>query len=362
MRPDWVNQQARPRSYVLPVFLAMLLIAGAGSYGYFYFSAPKTEYDISVATYMRLDPNSRELARHLGEEPCNRDIGLNLANALRSAAEYTATIKLVRNFERRCGPNEDMWTPLFAAQQGSSDFVGAEETLDRILAHHPNANNAYFNRAMVRSARGNFSGAYEDYRNTIYVYSDPAQINYTVFSGMAEVAAKLGRPCEAMQLTSDYLALNGESERTANRLAVMRDYQKAGSCPSPLGNGSARMNYRRELGAILLPVKVNGVEGKFIIDTGASRTVVTRAFAARANVKGTDKDGTLAYTANGAIWSMGGRAKELSLGGATTRDVLIYIETGKGLPPGIDGLLGLSFLGNFKVTINNGVLELRPLT
>jgi hypothetical protein len=27
----------------------------------------------------------------------------------------------------------------------------------------------------------------------------------------------------------------------------------------------------------------------------------------------------------------------------------------------VDGLLGLSFLGNFKVSLNNGVLELAPL-
>jgi aspartyl protease family protein len=362
MRPDWVNAPARERSYVLPAFLAMLLIAGGGTFGYFYFSAPKTEYAISTAAFMRLDTKGRELVQHLGEEPCNRDVALDLSNQLKNAAEYAATIKLIHNFEKRCGPHEDMLFPLLTAQQGSSDLAGAEETTSRMLALHPNGNNAYFNRARIRSARGNLSGAYEDYRKAIYIYSDPREVNYTAFSGMAETAAKLGRPCEAMQLVSDYFALSDESERTANRLAVMRDYQKEGACSSPFSNGSVRMSYQRKLGAILLPVKLNGVEGKFIVDTGASRTVVTRAFAARADIKGSDKDGIIAYTANGAVWSMGGRAKSLSLGSATTRDVMIYIETKKGLPPGIDGLLGLSFLGNFKVTISNGMLELQPLS
>jgi hypothetical protein len=59
----------------------------------------------------------------------------------------------------------------------------------------------------------------------------------------------------------------------------------------------------------------------------------------------------------------GGRADSISLGGARLGAVPVFIQDStKGfLGEGVDGLLGLSFLGNFHVVINAGVLELRQL-
>ncbi|WP_281349314.1 retropepsin-like aspartic protease family protein [Parvibaculum sedimenti] len=109
---------------------------------------------------------------------------------------------------------------------------------------------------------------------------------------------------------------------------------------------------------------MNGIEARMIIDTGASRTSLTRSFAARAGIEPVKDDGSIAHTANGAIWVMGGRAKVISLGDARASNIPVFIQTveQKGFGPGIDGLLGLSFLGNFKFTVNDGVLELQPLS
>jgi hypothetical protein len=64
-----------------------------------------------------------------------------------------------------------------------------------------------------------------------------------------------------------------------------------------------------------------------------------------------------------AIAAAAGRAKRISLSDASVNNVPIFIQTTdkENFGNGIDGLLGLSFLGNFKFSINKGVLELQSL-
>lgn len=360
---DWGRDaNASEKSYVLLAFAIIVAIAGAAGLGY-YLTLPKVEYAISASAFSRLDSKARTLALRLNEEPCNREVAARLANTLANSAEYSATVSFVQVTEKKCGPNEYLWSPLVNAQVGLSDYAAAEKTLARALELHPNSAQAFFERGSVRSKREDFAGAYQDYRRAIYVYSNPSLIGATAFEGLAQAAAKLGRPCEAVATLQDYVAFDNLERRTPALLGLMRDWQKQGSCPSPFGNGTTRLRYVRNLGAIILPVKVNGVEGRMIVDTGASRTVLTRGFAAHAGIEAADEDGAMTHTANGAVWAMGGRAEKISLGEARTSNVPVFIQTPgqTGFGPGIDGLLGLSFLGNFKFTVDNGVLELQPL-
>lgn len=361
---DWSHDSgSSEKSYVLLAFAIILAVGGAIWLGY-YLTRPEIKYAVSASVISRLDAPTRTIAIRLNEEPCNRTLANQMANALSSAAEYAATISFVGYIEKKCGPNEDLLMPLTVAQKGSGDFEGAEKTLARAIEIYPNSYRAYFERGETRAARGDFAGSYDDFRKAIYVYSDPSTILYRGFDALAKVAVKLGRPCEAVATIQDYIAFDSLERRTPALLGLIADWQKQGACPSAFGNGTTRIKYAKNTGGIILPVKVNGVVGRMVIDTGASRTALTKAFAARANIEPASDDGALVHTANGSVWAMGGRAKKISLGSATTGNVPVFIqmEGQKGFGPEIDGLLGLSFLGNFKFTLNNGVLELQPLT
>jgi clan AA aspartic protease (TIGR02281 family) len=113
-------------------------------------------------------------------------------------------------------------------------------------------------------------------------------------------------------------------------------------------------------GAIVVLVKVNGIPAHMIFDTGATRTVLSKQFAANAGIEATESQ--IVSTANGDALVFGGRADSISLGDARLGSVPIFIQTStnSSFGKGIDGLLGLSFLGNFQVRINAGLLELRP--
>ncbi|MGV8995367.1 MAG: aspartyl protease family protein [Parvibaculaceae bacterium] len=362
MRPEWSGGTTE-RNFVLPAVVIVALMAVA-AYAAYYFTQPKDTYAISSETFSRLTSSGQDLALRLNKEPCNQDIAGTLANALANGSEYAATISFVNYTEKKCGDNEDLWMPLYAAQMGSSDYVAAETTMVRVLKAYPYSSKGYYSRGKARSKSKNYAGAYDDYQKSIYVYDDPATFNEKPFMGMANAAAQLGRPCEAVSIMQDYVAFDNLDRRTPALRGLMRDWQTQGKCPAPFGNGKARLKYERLGGGIMLPVTINGVTGNMIIDTGASRTALTQSFAKRAGIKPSHDDGSMVHTANGTVWAMGGRAEKISLGAASSGNVPVFIQTegDKGFGPGIDGLLGLSFLGNFKFTLNDGVLELTPLS
>lgn len=101
---------------------------------------------------------------------------------------------------------------------------------------------------------------------------------------------------------------------------------------------------------------VDGVEGTFVVDTGASFVTLGRAFAVRVGVRSTGPRVLLA-TASGQVTgtSAGG------LGAGPGRDglgrVVVVVDE---LPAGLDGLLGLSWLARFDLVTTEPDLEIRP--
>jgi len=143
----------------------------------------------------------------------------------------------------------------------------------------------------------------------------------------------------------------------------MGGWQKQGSCPPLSGAGTALLRFNPNDSTIIVPITVNGVPGRMILDTGASRTVLSHQFARRTGIEPSKLYGAVVSTANGETWLPGGRAEFIQVGGARLADVPVFIKTAESgsFGDGVDGLLGLSFLGNFRVKIGGGALELRPL-
>jgi aspartyl protease family protein len=76
------------------------------------------------------------------------------------------------------------------------------------------------------------------------------------------------------------------------------------------------------------------------------------AFAAKAKVQ-IDQDSNLKmHTANGVVDGKRGRAAMIQLRSLQARDVVVAIHNNLALAEGVDGLLGLSFLSRFKVSID----------
>ena len=93
-------------------------------------------------------------------------------------------------------------------------------------------------------------------------------------------------------------------------------------------------------GAFLLPAEFGSVDARLILDTGATRTLLTETFAYRADIQPDYGAMIRAVTANGAVLQPTAVVEELVVAGRVVNDLRVVIcETCPDLPA--DGLLGL---------------------
>jgi clan AA aspartic protease (TIGR02281 family) len=92
------------------------------------------------------------------------------------------------------------------------------------------------------------------------------------------------------------------------------------------------------------------LSGRFLLDTGASYCVLGKNAARLAGVQPDGGRKLLLTTAHGVVQASVGSARRIDVGEAVARDVEVAVMDEAPLP-GLDGILGLSFLQHFKYAI-----------
>jgi len=120
------------------------------------------------------------------------------------------------------------------------------------------------------------------------------------------------------------------------------------------------LNMQKDSTSILVNnVKINGTNaGSFVLDTGASLTTISTAFAKKIKLDTANARQIKMVTANGIIMAPVVKVDHIDIQGlkAENIDVSVFDISGKN---DITGLLGLSFLNKFKLTVdkaNNRVI------
>jgi hypothetical protein len=101
----------------------------------------------------------------------------------------------------------------------------------------------------------------------------------------------------------------------------------------------------------IVDAKVNGVPGRFLIDTGAFGIFLTRKFAARANVKQFSSD--RAYGIGGGTNTDVDRIDTLEIGGNTLSNVIAYAGSDSFDDDAPDGLIGFDLFGGAIVRLDS---------
>jgi len=102
--------------------------------------------------------------------------------------------------------------------------------------------------------------------------------------------------------------------------------------------------------AWLVRATLNGnVSGTFLIDTGATLCVLGPGTARRLGLPATGEQVEL-RTANGVVQAPVVRLRTLDVGGNRARDVTAVVHGAVGAP--LDGIIGLSYLNNFRYSID----------
>ncbi|MBE8190512.1 MAG: clan AA aspartic protease [Candidatus Thioglobus sp.] len=106
-----------------------------------------------------------------------------------------------------------------------------------------------------------------------------------------------------------------------------------------------------------IKVLVNGVAARFILDTGATTTVVNENLIGN-NYKHLGK--ITISTANGLAEAFQAEISDFTIGEIIKKSFIVVVTNKAKLPAGIDGLLGLDWLSNFDFVIDekNSLLRL----
>lgn len=112
----------------------------------------------------------------------------------------------------------------------------------------------------------------------------------------------------------------------------------------------------------IIDVMINGAKGRMIVDTGASMVSITPAFATRAGISPDERNPMTIYVVGGTIQSSPGTAQLIEVGNARAANVPVAVSIShpSAYGPQVDGLLGMTFLARFNVTLTGGALELTP--
>lgn len=116
--------------------------------------------------------------------------------------------------------------------------------------------------------------------------------------------------------------------------------------------------------SLVVRARLNGArDARLIVDTGAELTVLSHAVALEAGLLPSQTVATVTLnTAGGSVRADVFRVGLVSLGEAEARNVTAAVHDLSDAPAGIDGLLGLTFLDRFLVTMDaqKGELQLKP--
>jgi aspartyl protease family protein len=111
----------------------------------------------------------------------------------------------------------------------------------------------------------------------------------------------------------------------------------------------------------MIKVQVNGVEGTFIVDTGASFMTLSPRFAERTKPRMLATAAVQMQTANGNVAATLTSLDSVKLAGLSASAVPAIVAS-KSLGDNVDGLLGMSFLSRFTIILDDHEMQLRAKT
>jgi len=234
-----------------------------------------------------------------------------------------------------------------------SDYFAAVAAATELIKLDPQDDSSYYLRALANDRGGFSKKAIDDYTAAIGLFVNKANISSDGYLAIARNYEKLGQFCDAELAVESWVALNPERNDSGRMQALIADYTAKGKCDAPNARSEEVIKIPPRRNVVKLPVSINGLRGTFIMDTGASLVTLGADFARKAKVEIDQNSKVRLNTANGIVEGKKGRAATVQLRSLQAKDVVIAIQSGKSTyGEGIDGLLGMSFLSRFKVSID----------
>lgn len=297
----------------------------------------------------------------LKREPCDQKSITDMSLALDKSGYRREAADGLYKFVVNCG------APITALHRSIdiylrlTDYPRAVEVADEFIRRAPTNREAHYLRGVALEGSGDYQRALVDYADAIELFgSDKKGISSRVFMRMASAYAALNRFCEAAAPINMWVALDPATRDNSQTQKIIADYEAKGSCVSPTEPQKESFPQRGQ-NVVTVRAEINGVRGLFLLDTGATYVAMKASFADRAKVSQAGAGDITMATANGQTKAKLTKADKVTLGKLVATNVPVAVQDtdAKSYGPGIDGLLGMSFLSRFEVQIANGSIEVR---
>lgn len=297
----------------------------------------------------------RRILETLGREKCDEKAIGELGDALDKLGHRREAASAHISFSEGCGGKVVSLRRAANILLGLNDHVAVITVADDIIRLEPFQDNGYFLRAVGRDRKGEARGAIDDYLTAIELFADKPKISSISYVSMARNYAKLGQFCNAASAVNSWASINPARNDNSQVRSMIAEYTTKGNCNAGTTAGKEEVFPRSGSNTVKLQVTVNGVTGTFILDTGATFVSMRQSFAQKAKVAFDTSSSVQMYTANGIAKAHRGRAETIRLRSLGAKDVAVVVQADdKGTyGSGVDGLLGMSFLSHFKMTMDN---------
>jgi clan AA aspartic protease (TIGR02281 family) len=304
------------------------------------------------------------IRRHLGElsrERCDQQAIADLGSALDKAGYRREAATAHIRFSATCGGHAPSLRIAVNILLKLSDYSSAVRVASNLITLEPFNDNGYFLRALAHDRAGSAQKAIDDYVTAIELFGNKDKISSRGYFSLARSYEKLGQFCDAITPIESWVGLNPARNDTSQTRSMIADYAKKGNCTIGVGKQEV-FAVSRPYNNVKLPVSVNGMRGNFLLDTGATFVSLKNSFAEKAKVQIDQESAVRLHTANGIGEGKRGRATVIELRSLQAKDVPIVVqdEAKASYGDGVDGLLGMSFLSRFKVTIDTHQVKISP--
>src|ERR671924_1530164 len=206
-------------------------------------------------------------------------------------------------------------------------------------------------RASTAWERGEYPEALRLWSQAVNLQPANAELQYLRGRALAALGLRASA-ADAFQVT---LLLEPESRVARDALDGLAKLQPTA------GEREVLVPIESGLGVWIVPAVVNGQRGRFLLDTGSSVIVIGPTLAAASGVKpAAGREAIELHTLGGRTRGPSAVVRSLQVGDATPREVPVVLHDPG---PGVDGILGNTFLSHYLVTVDadRRQLSLGPL-
>lgn len=320
-----------------------------------------TRLGISLHQKIARDPQVWVLLEELNREACDQKSILDLGIVLEKRGYRREAAEGLYNFVQRCGAPTSALHRSIDIFLKLTDYPKAVEVADDFARRAPTSSTAIYLRGVALQGVGDYRRAVADYANAIELYEKgKKEVSEHVFARMAVAYSSLGQHCEAATAILTWIAIDPVRRDTNASRKIVDDYERRGNCSSATQFQKERFALPGNRHVVTVRATINGTQGLFLLDTGASYVTVKSGFAERAKIPDGTSEITLS-TANGQAKGKLTKADKVSLGKLEANNVQVVVQKtdDKSYGAGVDGLLGMSFLSRFDMQMAGGFIEVR---